>query len=87
MAVASANMLPAIQGRSTLQQPEAVQHHRQQHEVRLAEIEHVEHEGHGDEAGQRDQPGPGLAARSRHRIGELAPVIHHATTFKSDRQT
>ena len=54
------------------QQPEPVQHQRQQHEVGLAEIEHVEHEGDGDEARQRFQPGgAGLAPRSRHRVREL----------------
>ena len=42
--------------RWSLQQPEAVQHQRQQHQIRLAEIEHVEHEGDGDEARQRYQP-------------------------------
>ena len=48
------------------QQPESVQHQRQQHEVRLAEIEHVEHEGDGDKTRQRFQPRTGFAPRSRH---------------------
>ena len=54
-----------------LQQPEPVQHHRQQHEVRLAEIEHVEDEGNRGKTRQREQPRAGCPARSRHRAGEL----------------
>ena len=55
-----------------LQQPEPEQHHRQQNEVGLPEIEHVENKGDGDEARQRKQPRPGLSApspSSRSRIG------------------
>ena len=44
-----------------LQAPEAVEHHRQQNEVRLTEIEHVEHEGHGGKRRQRFKPRAGLA--------------------------
>ena len=84
MAVASANMHPAIQAAPMLQQPEAVQHHRQQDEVGLPEIEHVEHEGHGDEARQRRQPGTGLAPDPVMALENCA-VIHHADDVE-DRQ-
>ena len=54
-----------------LQQPEPGQHHRQQHEVRLAEIERVGNEGHRRKARQREQSRAGSPSRSRHGVGEL----------------
>ena len=47
------------------QQPKAVEHQRQQHEIGLAEIVHVEDEGDGDEARQREQPRTGRPSRPR----------------------
>ena len=68
-----------------LQQPEAVEHHGEQHEVGLAEIEHVEHERHVAKPGKENSHGPGV--RPDPVIAcESCAVIHHATAFSTDRQ-
>ena len=66
------------------QQPESVKHQRQQHEIRLAEIEHVEHEGDGNEA--RSASSQGLGFRPDPAIAcDNCAVIHHATMLRNDR--
>ena len=51
--------------------PEAVEHHREQHEIGLTEIEHIENEGDRDDGGERDQPGIQYLAIARHCVGQL----------------
>ena len=68
-----------------LQQPEPEQHHHQQNEIGLPEIEHVENKGDGDEARQRKQPRR-RAVRPEPVIAfENWAVIHHATALTTDR--